>query len=414
MAKHGELPAIDHGRRPRQGAAGGRASAGSGYLASAGGARGEHGRLAVRGLDPRPRAAGPDLPRPRRAAGRRGRGHGPAHPHGRVRRPHRVGVRRARARTRRAGDQGGPGARRVDQERPAWTSWRIGNGRPDPTVRSLGIDVGVAKGLDLVLMDERRVPLAVRSHTRPEEVGALIDEFRPDVVAIDSPPRWAATGRSRRTERELAACNIQSFNTPSETHGRGNAFFAWMEVGFEVFRIGGRARVPDVWRRIAEASSHGGLPARDGRRAGRQPAAERRLEARLARARPACARGTNRRADARSTGSTRRSPRSRDCWRSTAERFAPGDPDGGRHHAAGEHAPGHAVPAGRRTPPAPWPRCSTTVPAATRSARRLVRGEFAPGHDAKRKAMLWRRAREGRAAIDELEERGWKLPPEMR
>jgi hypothetical protein len=44
----------------------------------------------------------------------------------------------------------------------------------------------------------------------------------------------------------------------------------------------------------------------------------------------------------------------------------------------------------------------------------LVRGEFAPGHDAKRKAMLWRRAREGRAAIDELEERGWKQPPEMR
>ena len=65
----------------------------------------------------------------------------------------------------------------------------------------------------------------------------MLDEFRPDVVAIDSPPKWAMSGRSRRTERELAACNIQSFNTPSEAHGRGNSFFGWMEVGFEVFRV---------------------------------------------------------------------------------------------------------------------------------------------------------------------------------
>ena len=49
--------------------------------------------------------------------------------------------------------------------------------------------MGVAKGLDLVLMDERRVPLAVRSHIRPAEVGQMLDEFRPDVVAIDSPPQ---------------------------------------------------------------------------------------------------------------------------------------------------------------------------------------------------------------------------------
>ena len=136
-------------------------------------------------------------------------------------------------------------------------------------MRSIGIDVGVREGLDLVLMDERRVPLAVRSHVRPAEIGAFIDEFHPDVVAIDSPPRWAATGRSRRTERELASCNIQSFNTPSETHGRGNRFFEWMEVGFEVFRVGERARLPDVRRRIAEGPRHGGLPARDDGGAGR-------------------------------------------------------------------------------------------------------------------------------------------------
>ena len=58
----------------------------------------------------------------------------------------------------------GPGARRVDAERP------VGLPGPPPAepslsegVRSLGIDVGVDKGLDLVLLDERLVPLQVRS-----------------------------------------------------------------------------------------------------------------------------------------------------------------------------------------------------------------------------------------------------------
>ena len=44
----------------------------------------------------------------------------------------------------------------------------------------------------------------------------------------------------------------------------------------------------------------------------------------------------------------------------------------------------------------------------------LTRGEFAPGHDAKRKSMLWRRVRDGQEAIDELRRRGWEIPPEMR
>ena len=44
----------------------------------------------------------------------------------------------------------------------------------------------------------------------------------------------------------------------------------------------------------------------------------------------------------------------------------------------------------------------------------LTADEFAPGHDAKRKSMLWTRAREGRDATEELRRRGWELPPEMR
>jgi hypothetical protein len=40
--------------------------------------------------------------------------------------------------------------------------------------------------------------------------------------------------------------------------------------------------------------------------------------------------------------------------------------------------------------------------------------EFAPGHDAKRKSMLWALARSGQEATDELRRRGWTIPPEMR
>ena len=59
-------------------------------------------------------------------------------------------------------------------------------------MRALGIDVGVGKGLDLVLLDERRVPLARRAAGRPGPVSpTLIDELAPDAIAIDSPPGWA-------------------------------------------------------------------------------------------------------------------------------------------------------------------------------------------------------------------------------
>jgi hypothetical protein len=48
------------------------------------------------------------------------------------------------------------------------------------------------------------------------------------------------------------------------------------------------------------------------------------------------------------------------------------------------------------------------------SCTKLTAKEFAPGHDAKRKSLLWRTARTAQDAIDELRRRGWELPPEMR
>ncbi len=108
-------------------------------------------------------------------------------------------------------------------------------------MRALGIDVGVAKGLDLVLMDERRRPVRAVPRVGLERLSRMVEEMEPDVVAIDAPPGWAATGRSRMTERTLARFNIHAFNTPSPSTGRGNRFYEWMEVGFRVFGAAGRA-----------------------------------------------------------------------------------------------------------------------------------------------------------------------------
>ena len=111
-------------------------------------------------------------------------------------------------------------------------------------MRALGIDVGVGKGLNLVLIDERRVPLHVVPRVGLDRLPELIGELEPDAIAIDSPPGWAQRGGSRLTERTLAEFNIHSFNTPAASRGKGVRFYEWMEVGFRVFRAAAKAGFP--------------------------------------------------------------------------------------------------------------------------------------------------------------------------
>ncbi len=279
-------------------------------------------------------------------------------------------------------------------------------------MRSLGVDVGVGKGLDVVLMDERRVPLHVMSRVRVTEVGRLVGELRPDVVAIDSPPRWAASGRSRLTERELAALNIQSFNTPSQAHGEGRRFFAWMEVGFRVFdqarEAGFRTYGAGNPRRSAmEVFPHascvvlaGALPPKGARKRAWRDSVLRAEGVRTDEL------GSADQVDAAVAALT-------GLLVLEGHRFAPGDP-----HEGVIVLPSSALPATpyRRAAAAPsdasplFNYCGCGDPAC----QELVRGRFAKGHDAKRKALLWQRVRDGVEAADELTARGWKPPPEMR
>jgi predicted nuclease with RNAse H fold len=284
-------------------------------------------------------------------------------------------------------------------------------------VRALGIDVGVGKGLDLVLMDERRVPLAALPRVSLEEVVGSIEELEPDVIAIDSPPTWARDGRSRLTERALAEFNIRTFATPARTRGKGNPFYGWMETGFRVFRAAARAGFPryaagdprgtamEVFPHASATVLRGFLRPRGiGKRAWREGV----LVSQGVRT------------------ETLTSPDLIDAGLCAltgvlalqGKRFAPGDPKEGVIVLPVVTLPARAfVPfrqdtsTSQATEAAPLFRyCGCGEP----GCQELTRAEFAPGHDAKRKSMLWRLARDGRDAAEELRRRGWELPPEVR
>lgn len=280
---------------------------------------------------------------------------------------------------------------------------------------ALGIDVGVGKGLDLVAVDEQRVPVYVLPKVGLEQVAHSIRELEPDVIAIDAPPAWARDGRSRLTERILAERNIRTFATPTRARGTGNPFYDWMEVGFRVFRAAARGGFPryaagDPRGTAIEVFPHasatvlGGFlrPKSIGKKAWREGI----LVAQGVR--------TDRLTsmDLIDAGLCALSG----LLALQGKRFAPGDPKEGVIVL-----PVVTLPA---RPFAPFrPNTSSSVLETSTLFRycgcgapgcqELTRGEFAPGHDAKRKSMLWGLARDGRDAVDELRRRGWKMPPEI-
>ena len=109
----------------------------------------------------------------------------------------------------------------------------------------MGVDVSVRRGLDVVVLDERRrlveAPLARQT---PDDLEALLVRLRPDAVAIDSPPAWGVRGTSRRAERELIALGLPCFRTPSDPALREHPFYGWMFAGHAAFAAAARAGYP--------------------------------------------------------------------------------------------------------------------------------------------------------------------------
>lgn len=274
-------------------------------------------------------------------------------------------------------------------------------------MRSLGIDVGGSRRkLDLVLMDERREPFPVLSRVGVPELGRLIGELKPDVIAIDSPPNWAmADNASRETERQLSILGIRSFNTPSRDRGESNPFYDWMRVGFEAFRACMRAGFPRFDGRGVAGSAMEVFPhATETVLAGCLPpagASKKRWRLRILRSEGV------RVADLHTLDQIDAALASLTGLMAMElrEPFAPGVPAEG------------LIVLPTRVPPGPYSRCeaapeSETVPlisfCACGCGREVRPGrEFRPGHDAKLKARLVRASREGAAATKELERRGW-------
>jgi len=276
-------------------------------------------------------------------------------------------------------------------------------------VRALGIDVGVGKGLDLVLLDERRVPFVIAARAGLGDVERLVREGKPDIVAIDSPPRWALEGKSRATENELARLNIHAFRTPSKAHGEGRAF-DWMRRGMEVFELLGRSGYPlatarpwkahaiEVFPHASSAVFAGCLPPKGMRkRAWREQV----LRMEGVRTEELTTLDQVDAALAAVTG----------LAVLQGKVSALGDPGEGvivipTNAPASTYRPGTLADRGGTAALFAWCACGTCdqqVPAGS---------QFVRGHDAKRKSLLWQQVRSGQGAIEELRRRGWETPPE--
>jgi predicted nuclease with RNAse H fold len=282
-------------------------------------------------------------------------------------------------------------------------------------VRALGIDVGVRKGLDLVLLDQDRSILETVRRVRVDELAVAVGDLGPDAVAIDAPPSWASTGRSRRTERELRWFGIQCFNTPSDQRMADHPFYEWMTVGFAVYEAIAesfpRWRTGVVKGTAFEVFPHasavvlaGTLPP-----AGVRPHVWRRE---VLAGHEVDVRGL------RSADQVDAALAALTGLYALERRFsAPGDPKEGQIVVPAVSLPARPyrrAPARRRADAQPalpgMSRCACGDPACTATTAR----EFARGHDAKRRSSLWALARSGQEAIEELRRRGWAIPPEMR
>ena len=137
----------------------------------------------------------------------------------------------------------------------------------------VGVDVSVRRGLDVVVLDERRrLVEPPRARQTADDLKSLLLRLQPDVVAIDSPPDWGISGGSRRAERDLRAIGLQCFYTPSDPAARENPFYSWMIEGHRAFVAAEQAgygcfRGPEEPAgRALEVFPHGVAVALDGQR----------------------------------------------------------------------------------------------------------------------------------------------------
>jgi predicted nuclease with RNAse H fold len=113
----------------------------------------------------------------------------------------------------------------------------VGDPRSRSGPRYAGVDVGAyRKGFHVAVIEPGRLLHCTNEH-KVHQVVALLAEWRPAWVAVDSPRAWAPEPeRSRPGERELrekVGCGIRY--TPSEGLARGNPYYDWICHGLELY-----------------------------------------------------------------------------------------------------------------------------------------------------------------------------------
>jgi len=66
---------------------------------------------------------------------------------------------------------------------------------------SMGIDVAISRGLDIVVLDDSLRVVFGPATLRLVDLPDPIRRTEPHVIAIDSPPAWSLSGKSRPIER---------------------------------------------------------------------------------------------------------------------------------------------------------------------------------------------------------------------
>ncbi len=117
---------------------------------------------------------------------------------------------------------------------------------------AMGVDVSLTHGLDVVVLGGRRIVWGPRN-IAVDELPAAVMESRPGVIAIDGPPAWASSGKSRAIERQLMKLGISIYATPSEPAGR--RFYDWMKESIAVFEAAARSGYT-VYRGLRRENRH--------------------------------------------------------------------------------------------------------------------------------------------------------------
>jgi predicted nuclease with RNAse H fold len=284
-------------------------------------------------------------------------------------------------------------------------------------MKSLGVDVSERRGLDLVLLEGPARVSQARSRVAVEDLRRLLPEWKPEIVAIDSPPGRGVRGGARQAERELLRLGIHSYGTPSRPDQMARPAYGWMRVGFEVFAAcerlgyarysGGPVVAPcaaEVFPHASAVVLGGGLPPR----------------------------GMTKEAFRRAVLTERGVPLgplgSLDLVDAALAALTGLHALQGDFSTVGDAEDGFILLPTATRPTTPFRRCARR-PQEEEPQRHLPRlaacacgdpechattdREFAPGHDAKRKSLLWSQARAGQEALEELRRRGWAIPPDL-